>query len=341
MPVKVSENQVDTSALRLSIGIVAYNEEKYLPALLENVKQQTYPHALMEIVLIDSGSTDRTREIMENFRKHNEDFYSVLVLENPARKQAAGWNVGIRNFTGDVFARIDAHTKISPDYSKYVMEDICGGESVVGGVRPCLIEKDTPWANVLLQVENSLFGSSINASRRSQEKQYVKTMFHAAYKREVFEKVGFFNENLLRTEDNEMHYRIREAGFKLCYDPRIVSYQYARSSFSKMLKQKYANGYWIGLTLKVCPKCLSLYHLIPFLFIAAIVFSCILAFVGVPQLCILLWALYGLFAVTNMVLSAVQSGFYKFTLCMPFLFLILHVGYGVGTLMGLLRKADF
>ncbi len=82
----------------------------------------------------------------------------------------------------------------------------------------------------------------------------------------------FFSENLLRTEDNEMHYRIREVGFKLCYDPRIVSYQYARSSFSKMLKQKYANGYWIGLTLKICPKCISLYHLIPFLFVSAVVF---------------------------------------------------------------------
>ena len=341
MQAEVSKNQVGTSALRLSIGIVAYNEEKYLPALLENMKQQTYPHVLMEVVLIDSGSTDRTREIMENFQRNNKDFYSVLVLENPARKQAAGWNVGIRNFTGDVFARIDAHTKISPDYSKYVMEDICGGESVVGGVRPCLIEKDTPWGNVLLQVENSLFGSSINASRRSLEKQYVKTMFHAAYKREVFEKVGFFSENLLRTEDNEMHYRIREVGFKLCYDPRIVSYQYARSSFSKMLKQKYANGYRIGLTLKICPKCISLYHLIPFLFVSAVVFSSILAFLGVPQFSLLLWVLYGLFAVVNTVISAVHNGFHIFTLCMPFLFLVLHAAYGVGTLMGLLRKVDF
>lgn len=340
MPVKVSENQVNTFALRLSIGIVAYNEEKYLPNLLEDLKQQNYPHDLMEIVLIDSASTDKTREIMENFQKNNEDFYSVLVLENPVRKQAAGWNVGIRNFTGDVFARIDAHTKISPDYSKYVMENVYAGESVVGGVRPCLIEKNTPWANVLLQVENSLFGSSVNASKRSMDKQYVKTMFHAAYKREVFEKTGFFNENLLRTEDNEMHYRIRTAGFKLCYDPRIVTYQYARSSFYQMVKQKYGNGYWIGLTLKICPKCISLYHLVPFLFVAAVVFSSILAFLGVPQFSLLLWVLYGLFAVANTVISAVHNGFYIFTLCMPFLFLVLHAAYGVGTLMGLLRKVD-
>ena len=107
---------------------------------------------------------------------------------------------------------------------------------------------------MLLQVENSLFGSSINSSRRSEEKAYVKTMFHAAYRREVLDKVGLFNEQLLRTEDNEFHYRIREAGYKLCYDPSFGSYQYARSDFKRMVKQKYGNGYWIGLTLKVCPR---------------------------------------------------------------------------------------
>jgi len=68
------------------------------------------------------------------------------------------------------------------------------------------------------------------------------------YKREVLEKVGFFNEKLLRTEDNEFHYRIRKAGYKLCYDDDIISYQHTRNSLSKMIKQKKANGMWIGLT---------------------------------------------------------------------------------------------
>ena len=80
------------------------------------------------------------------------------------------------------------------------------------------------------------------------------------YKREVLEKVGFFNEKLLRTEDNEFHYRIRKAGYKLCYDDNIVSYQHTRNSLLKMIKQKKANGMWIGLTTAICPECLNLYH---------------------------------------------------------------------------------
>ena len=321
---------------KLSIGIIAYNEEAFLPSLLDDMKAQKYPHELIEIVLIDSCSTDGTKVVMEKFQRESKDFYNIQVLDNPKKIQAAGWNVAIQNFTGDVLARIDAHTKVTPEYSLNVMKDIAEGEMVVGGVRPAIIEKDTSWANVLLQVENSLFGSSINSSRRSKEKAYVKTMFHAAYRREVLDKVGLFNEKLLRTEDNEFHYRIREAGYKLCYDPSIVSYQYARSDFKRMVKQKYGNGYWIGLTLKVCPGCISLYHLVPFAFVLAIVLTTILSLLGVWQLSALMWGLYGLFAITNTVLSGIQNGFYVQHLIMPVLFLILHVSYGVGTLCGLI-----
>lgn len=325
---------------KLSIGIIAYNEEAFLPSLLDDMKAQKYPHELVEILLIDSCSTDGTKAVMKKFQRENKDFYNIQVLDNPKKIQAAGWNVAIQNFTGDVLARIDAHTKVTPEYSLNVMNDINEGEMVVGGVRPAIIEKDTPWANVLLQVENSLFGSSINSSRRSEEKAYVKTMFHAAYRREVLDKVGLFNEKLLRTEDNEFHYRIREAGYKLCYDPSIVSYQYARSDFKRMVKQKYGNGYWIGLTLKVCPGCISLYHLVPFAFVLAIVFTSILSLFGVWQLSALMWGLYGLFAITNTVLSGIQNGFYLQHLIMPVLFLILHVSYGIGTGIGLISKLE-
>ena len=239
--------------LKLSICIVSLNEESFLTNLFRDLKLQKYPHQLTEIVLIDSMSTDRTKEIMRQFQSEDNGFYSVQVLENPRKIQATGWNVAIQNATGDVISRIDAHTQLPPEFSEYVMRDIASGEKVVGGMRPCVIENDTTLGRTLLQVENSLFGSSINVSRHSTKRSYVKTMFHASYCREVFQKVGLFNEMLLRTEDNEMHYRIRKAGYRLCYDPEIVSYQYARSSLKRMLKQKYGNGYWIGLTLGVCP----------------------------------------------------------------------------------------
>lgn len=323
--------------LKLSICIIARNEQAFLPNLLLDLKQQLYPHECTEIVLVDCGSTDKTRLIMEEFQKGNEDFYAVQVLDNPKYIQAAGWNVAIQNATGDVIARIDAHTKLPAEYSQKVMEHIESGEDVVGGIRPCLIENKTLWSDILLRTENSLFGSSINKTRRSQEKTYVKTMFHAAYKKEVFQKAGLFNENLLRTEDNEMHHRIREAGYKLCYDPQIISYQYARNSFKKMLKQKYGNGYWIGLTTGIDYKCFSLYHFIPLLFVLGIFATTLLAVFGIWQFATAMWGMYSLFAIINTIVSSMGVRFNPYCILMPFLFLSLHIVYGLGTLLGLIK----
>ncbi|MBQ3277514.1 MAG: glycosyltransferase [Oscillospiraceae bacterium] len=324
--------------MRLSICVIAYNEETFLPNLFRDISSQEYPHALTEVVLVDSASTDGTKALMEQFAGEDHGFYGVQVLDNPKRIQASGWNVAITHATGDVISRIDAHTCLPSAFSALVMQRILQGEDVVGGPRPCIIENDTPWGRTLLAVENSLFGSSINASRRSKEHSYVKTMFHASYRREVFEKVGLFNEQLLRTEDNEMHYRIRQAGFKLCYDPEIVSYQYARSSLKKMLKQKFANGDWVGRTLKICPGCLSMYHLVPAAFVLGIVVTALLAAFGIWQLAALMWGLYALFAVANTVLSGIQEGFSRYSVLMPVLFLILHVSYGIGTWVGLFTE---
>ena len=322
--------------LKLSVCIIAYNEENFLPRLLEDIKKQEYPHEFTEVVLIDGMSEDKTKTIMEAFKTEDNGFYNVQVLDNPARIQAAGWNVAIKNFTGDVLSRIDAHTHIPSDFSRKVMADIEQGENVVGGKRPCLVESDSKWSKMLLSTENALFGSSINSSRRSESKTYIKTMFHASYRREVFDKVGLFNEKLIRTEDNEMHYRIRQAGFRLLYDPEIISYQYARSSLKRMIKQKFGNGYWIGLTVKVCPGCLSLYHFIPFVFVLAIIATSVIAASGFPWLSLLMWTLYWLFAFVSMVIAMINDGFSFAMLLMPFIFLILHVSYGIGTIAGLL-----
>ena len=323
--------------LKLSICIIAYNEENFLPRLLEDIKSQEYPHEYTEVVLIDGMSQDKTKAIMEAFKAEDNGFYNVQVLDNPKRIQAAGWNVAVDNFTGDVLSRIDAHTHIPSDFSRKVMADIEQGENVVGGKRPCLVESDSKWAKMLLSTENALFGSSINSSRRSETKTYINTMFHASYRREVFEKVGHFNEKLIRTEDNEMHYRIREAGYKLLYDPEIISYQYARSSLKRMIKQKFGNGYWIGQTVKVCPRCLSLYHFVPLAFVLAIIVTSVIAVFGFPWLSLIMWGLYGLFAFVSMIIAMINDGFSFAMLLMPAVFLVLHVSYGIGTLCGLLN----
>lgn len=321
----------------ISVCVVAYNEQKALPDLLECIKSQDYPHNQMEVVLIDSCSNDNTKKIMEKFRKENQDFFGVQVLDNPRKIQAAGWNVAIKNYKGDAIIRVDAHAAIPKEFVRKNAEVLESGEYVSGGVRPNMVDASTPWKETLLLAEQSMFGSGIAPYRRSEKSTYVKSVFHGAYKREVFEKVGFFNEQLGRTEDNEIHYRIRQAGYKICYSPDIVSYQHTRSSLKAMLKQKYGNGYWVALTLKACPKCLSLYHFVPLCFVLGIIGTSVLAAFGFSFFAYLMWGMYWLVAVSMSILSVkgVKKTWYQFAL--PFLFFLLHISYGIGSFVGIIK----
>lgn len=326
--------------MEISIGIVARNEEKNLPSVLEDILAQDYPHAGIELIFIDSMSEDGTAELMKSFAKqHAEEFKAIQVMENPGRILSRGWNRAIDVFTTDVLVRIDAHSSIPPDFIRKNVEALESGEDVTGGARPNIVEEDSSWQKVLLAAESSMFGSSAAPFRRGGEKAYVKSLFHGAYRREVFEKAGKFREDLGRTEDNEFNYRVRQHGFRLCMVPGVISYQKIRPDLGKMCRQKFGNGYWVGLTAGVCPGCLSIYHFVPFAFVIGILVTTILAVCSYPFLAVLMWALYWLLAVVMAVQAGVadkgeaNAGY----VLLPFLFFLLHVSYGAGTFIGLVK----
>lgn len=321
----------------VSIAIPAFNEEKSLPIVLDCINKQTYPKELMEIILVDSRSTDGTKTIMDTFKNNAVGYKDIKILFNKKRNIPAGVNLALKAYTGDAFVRIDAHAFIPEDFIEKNVKNLKDGEKISGGKRPNLIDEETPWKKTLLMAESSMFGSSIANYRRSDEKKYVDSMFHGVYCKEVYDTVGLYNEHLGRTEDNEMSYRIRKAGFKLCYDPEIVSYQYTRNTLGKLLRQKHQNGYWVGLTLGVCPQCLSLFHFVPFFFVISIIVTTILAVLGFWQGMALLWGAYLVANLAMTVLAIIQNGFHIFYLSLPVLFLLLHLSYGTGTFIGILQ----
>ena len=324
--------------MTVSLCVVAYNEEKVIEDLFNNIVSQDYPHDKMEIILVDSCSTDNTKQLMQNFANTDNGFLRVKVCDNPKKKQAPGWNVAIKSSECDIIFRIDAHAMIPSDFVSKNVECIKGGEYVSGGKRPNIAENDTPWSNTLLLAEKSMFGSSFASYRSGNKKQYVKSVFHGAYRREVFEKAGLFNESLGRTEDNEMHYRITKCGYKICYSPDIISYQHTRSTLKSMIKQKYGNGYWVGLTLGVCSGCLSYFHFVPFCFVICLLLSVILALFGFALPLVLLAGAY-LFVNLIMSVSSIiaEKKFNVLYLTLPLIFLCLHLAYGIGTLIGLIK----
>lgn len=321
----------------VSLAIVAYNEENSLPMLLNDLERQDYPHEKIEVLLIDSMSTDGTWALMEAFQQTHTDFLRVLLLKNPGKQIPCGDNVALKAYTGDAIIRMDAHASMPPEFVRKNVEVLESGEYASGGRRPNIIDGDSNWKKMLLSAEQSMFGSSISASRRSEKKMYPKTIFCGMYRREVFEKVGLYNELLPRSEDNDMNQRIREAGYRLCYSPDIVYYQRTRATLGGMLRQKYLNGYWIGKTMGINPKCFSIYHFVPFAFVLGILLTTLLWTLGCPLLGILMWSAYGLLVLACTAAELGKESWNPAKLLLPLVFLLLHVCYGIGTLVGLVE----
>ncbi|MBI9014040.1 MAG: glycosyltransferase family 2 protein [Clostridiales bacterium] len=317
----------------VSICVVAYNEQDYLNDLLMCICQQTYPHEFIEVVLIDSMSTDETALMMSEFKENHPEFWGVQVLKNEKKIQATGWNVAINHYKGDLITRIDAHSTIPSDFIEKNVTCIQSGETISGGHLVCVSDTDNFWEKTLLKAETSLFGSGIAPFRRKVGRFHVKLMSHPTYKREVFESVGLFNEHLGRTEDNEMSYRIRKAGYQYCYDSSIESYHHVRNSLKSMIKQKFLNGYWIGLTIGYNISCLSLYHFVPGLFVLSILLTTIFSIFGYAQLALVLWITYIGLAILMALLASDRK---MMVLILPFLFCILHVSYGLGSFWGII-----
>jgi glycosyltransferase involved in cell wall biosynthesis len=322
----------------ISFIIIAYNAEKTLNGLFQNLFEQDYEHQNMELILVDSASTDSTAIMMQNFCKgFGPEFKRVCLLKNPKRTLPCGWNIALGEARGDVVIRVDAHAVLPGNFISLSVkcllehnEDICGGRVI------SIADEDKPWQKILLQTENSSFGCGIARFRQGETRDYVNTLAYAAYKRKVFETVGLFDERLDRTEDNEMHYRMRQAGYRFFFDPQIQSYRKSRNTLKKLIAQKYLNGFWIGLTLGVSPKCFSLYHFVPFAFLICIILSGILALLGIPQPAWIIWGGYLGAAVPAAVLCRETKRLSFSVFAVPLIFLLLHLSYGMGTLAGVL-----
>lgn len=316
--------------------MVALNAASTIQTLFECLRRQTYPHEWIEVILIDGLSSDATKAEMLRFQAEVNDFWQIKVLDNPKKTLPCGWNVALGAAQGDALVRVDAHVSIPDNFIELNVRDLLQGENICGGKVTSVPADDSRWSLVLNEAENSMFGGGFAAFRRAKSEGYVSTAAFAIYRKEVFDTVGQYNETLARTEDNEMHYRMRKAGYRFYYDPEIVSYRKTRADLKSLIKQKYYNGYWIGRTLWIEPRCFSLYHFAPLGFVLAIAVSSALVILEMNWPARLLWCAYSaanlLMTVASVIGCKKRNWMFLF---LPLIYLSLHVSYGIGTLVGI------
>lgn len=323
---------------RVSIIIPCRNEEAFIGRCLSSILANDYPAELLEVLVVDGRSTDHTRAIVKAFE---EEHRSIRLLENPALITPAAMNVGIRAALGNVVIIASAHSEYRPDFVSKSVEwlDRTGAE-VVGGP---LVTK--PGAQTLVAILIALatshpFGVGNSKFRTSTEDEFVDTVPFGAYRREVFNGAGLFDERLLRNQDIEFCSRILAQGGKIFMTAELQASYFSRATLAGLASQVFQTGMWNVLTVKLRPCAFRWRHFVPFLFVAALT---VLAFGSVGfQECRILGAIIAGSYLAAALLASVDVGLkasLKYAPLLPPVFLVLHLAYGIGSWCGLVRVA--
>ncbi len=256
---------------KVSIIIPCYNEQATIRLLLEALREQTFPRADMEVLISDGMSTDNTRAEIVAFQKDFPDL-AVRVVDNALRSIPSAVNRAIELARGEIFVRLDAHSKPYPDYvAKCVqaLEEKRGDN--VGGVWEIHPGADTWIAKSIAVAAAHKLGVGDALYRHAKVAAEVDTVPFGSFRRELIERVGAFDESLLTNEDYEFNARIRKAGGRIWLDPAIRSIYYARSTLLELARQYWRYGYWKWRMLRRYPATLRWRQALPPLFVLSLI----------------------------------------------------------------------
>ena len=318
----------------VSVLIAMKNEERYIAPCLDSFKDQLYPQDKFEIVICDGKSTDKSREIVKEYRaKH----HNISLFTNEKEISSAGWNLGLKKAKGEIIIMMGAHTKVASDFIYQNARYLLNTEASCVGGKVNNVGEDYVSKTISLCL-SSPFGVGNAHYRYLKKEAYVETINYGAYWRNDMDKVGFFDENLLRNVDWDYNYRLRKWGGKLFYTPRIQSFYFNRGTIGKLFQQWLHNAYWKVRVFNKYPKSLLPRHLIPPVFVLSLIVSFLLAFFFGPFfyvfLAIILAYLVGEIAVS---LRIARRAGYKYFPLLLLIFPVLHFAYGLGFLGGLFR----
>jgi glycosyltransferase involved in cell wall biosynthesis len=287
-----------------------------------------------EVLIVDGLSTDGTRSIVADVAGGND---AVTLLDNPRRITPSAFNIGIRAARASLVAIVSGHCAIGPEFFRAAFERLELGEAeIVGGPIRAVPSDGSPVAWLLAQVVSHPFGVGNSRFRISQRAGYVDAVPFAVFRREVFEQVGLFDEELVRNQDTEFFGRCARAGIRVFLEPRMRSNYRARGAFAGLLSQGFRNAYWNVRVWRVNPGAFQWRHLIPGLFTTALLSASALAFVW-PQAPLLLASGLSAHLLAGSVSAwqVMRSEHRALALLLPPCFLAYHFCYGLGTIAGL------
>lgn len=320
----------------ISVICPIYNEEKYIAQCIESVLVQDYPQADLEILFVDGMSNDRTREIIAQYA---QQYDYIRLIDNPEKIVPYAMNRGIEASKGDIIIRLDAHAIYPHNYFSELVKGLNQHQADNVGAQCYTLPADnSAKAKAIAAALSSPLGVG-NSMFRIGVKEDVEadTVPFGCFRRAIFDKVGMYDLDLVRNQDDELNARIIQHGGKIVLLAGITINYYARDTFSKLYRMYYQYGLYKPLVNKKLGSPATIRQLIPPLFVIGLVLGLLLS-LCLPYLWIAYTLVIGLYLLAGLIQGAQQAWKHRkaiLLLLMPWAILTLHVSYGIGYWVGL------
>ncbi len=317
----------------ISVICPIYNEEHYIEGLLQSILNQDYPQEDMEVLLVDGMSSDRTREIVAGYA---DKFSRIRILDNPKRTAPYALNIGIREATGDIIIRLDAHAFFPTNYISELVKNLEELKADnVGGVCRTLPVQDTVVCRSIANVLSCSFGMGNSHFRvGARDVREVDTVPFGCFHRELFDRIGYFDEELVRNQDDEFNGRIIKNGGKIYLLPQLVIDYYARDTIDKVYKMFYQYGLFKPMVNKKLGTPTTVRQFFPLAFVLGLITGPFFALIS-PWFLVAYFAVLLIYFGIATVCSLRNTHSLKQIFVQNWIFFVVHFAYGWGYINGL------
>ncbi|MHB9131803.1 MAG: glycosyltransferase family 2 protein [Armatimonadota bacterium] len=331
----MNDQTINHQPSTITIVVPMRNEEAFIAACLASLRAQDYPADLLDILVYDGESTDRSAEIVADIAREDP---RVRLLPNPRRLQATAMNLALQDACGDIIIRADAHATYGPTYVSTCVNHLAAGRAEnVGGLQRGA--GTTAFSRAVAAALNTALGAGNAAYRTATEMRYTDTVWLGAWYKKTLVDLGGFREDMAANEDYELNCRLHEHGGRILLDPSLSSTYYARTSPAHLWRQYFRYGQSKVQTLKLHPdSLLPRQFAVPAFLLLLIVVTALISLTPLPLL--ILGSLYLLAVFASSLRSAASNGWLLFPLVV-LAYPIMHFAWGLGFFWGCVRYRGF
>jgi GT2 family glycosyltransferase len=320
---------------KISFIIPCKNEVKYIEETISSVLCQKDLNTESEIIIVDGLSDDGTREILSDLQKKDS---RIIVINNEKKITPVALNLGVKKATGDYIFILGAHAKIASDYVANCLQIFEKHNDVSCAGGPITSVSDSALGKAIAIAMSSSIGVG-NAKHRFPEYEgYAEMACFPVFKKKVFDQIGYFDEELVRNQDDDFCFRLRLNGGKVYVSPKAKSFYYVRDSLKKLFNQYYQYGFWRIALLKKHKLPIAIRQQVPFIFFSMILILFFIGFIfndvkislALPVLYLLTLILY------TLGILILKKKLYA--LWLPIVIFTLHFSYGLGFALGIIKN---